>query len=166
MLSDQGQLIEMAWLGSSRTELAAAELNRPKVVCIHTSIYPWSGDVVAKYYKVEPMRLFLTSVMAVERRLITRTAADGSKTEYNKTLGLTCRITPDMLALYDSVIPALKTLNDRIPVRVCGGLKAPDELYNTLIVGDMILASPCITEANGEWVMWWRASKLHKKDVV
>ncbi len=156
----------MAWLGNSRTELAAAELNRPKVVCIHKSIYPWSGDVVAKYYKVEPARSFLTSVVAVERRTIVREAADGSKTEYNKTLGLTCRVTPEMIAFYDSVVPALRALNDRIPTRVYGGLKAKDELYDTLIVGDAILVIPCITEANGEWVMWWRASTLHKKDLV
>jgi hypothetical protein len=156
------QLIEMAYLGSSRTELAIAELNRPKVACIHTAIHPWSGDVIARYYKVEPRRAILTLVATADRKLITRTAADGSKLEYNKTLGLTCHITSEMIELYDSVVPALKAINDQIPARVCGGLKAADELYNMLVPGDAVLVVPSITEINGEWVMWWRVQKKLK----
>jgi hypothetical protein len=151
----KSSMFEMTALGNSKIEMAAAEAARPTLVMMDTSVDPWSGDVIQTYYRPNPWAGCMTRIATVDRRTFKRAAAAAA--EYIKTLDMTCHITPEMQALYDSILPAMKKINDRAPCRMVSGVRARDELYRALIVGDEVRVRAIVVLTRGEWVVWWRA---------
>jgi hypothetical protein len=169
-------MLEMTALGNSKIEMAAAA-KRPTLINFDTSVHPWSGDVINTYYRPEPWTGCMTRITSVDRRTFKRTEmkvvrqtvtsswwGDAVKTEkepveveITKTLDMRCHITTEMQALYDSMLPAMKKINDVAPCRMVSGVRARDELYKALVVGDEVRVRPIVVLTQTEWVMWWRA---------
>jgi len=148
----KSSMFEMTALGNSKIDMAAAEAARPTLVKLDTSVDPWSGDVIQTYYRPNPWAGCITRIATVDRRTFKRAAA-----EHIKTLDMTCHITPEMQGLYDSMLPAMKKINDRAPCRMVSGVRARDELYQKLVVGDEARVRPIVVLTRTEWVVWWRA---------
>jgi hypothetical protein len=170
-------MLEMTALGNSKIEIAAAAAARPVLVNFDTSVDPWSGDVIQTYYRPKPWTDYMTQITRVDRRTFKRTEmkvisqtitsswrGDTVKTEKEpveveivKTLEMRCHITPEMQALYDSMLPAMKEINNKVPYRMISGVRSRDEIYNTLVVGDEVRVRPIVVLTRAEWVVWWRA---------
>jgi hypothetical protein len=148
----KSSMFEMTALGNSKIEMAAAEAAKPTLVKLDTSVDPWSGDVIQTYYRPNPWAGCITRIATVDRRTFKRAAA-----EHIKTLDMSCHITQEMQALYDSMLPAMKKINDRASCRMVSGVRARDEIYHKLVVGDEVRVRPIIVLTRTEWVVWWRA---------
>ena len=148
----KSSMFEMTALGNSKIEMAAAEAAKPTLVKLDTSVDPWSGDVIQTYYRPNPWAGCITRIATVDRRTFKRAAA-----EHIKTLDMTCHITPEMQGLYDSMLPAMKKINDKAPCRMVSGVRARDEIYQKLVVGDEARVRPIVVLTRTEWVVWWRA---------
>ena len=167
-------ILEMTALGNSKIELAARVAARPTLVKFDTTVHPWSGDVINIYYRPRPWDDCMTRITSVDRRTFKRTEmkivrqtvtsswwGDTVKTEKEpveteivKTLSMTCHLTPEMQALYDSLVPVI---NDELPYRMVNEVRGRDEIYSKLVIGDETRVRPIVVRTQTEWVVWWRA---------
>lgn len=170
-------ILEMTALGNSKIELTIAAAARPTLVKFDTTVHPWSGDIINIYYRPQPWDDCMTRITSVDRRTFKRTEIkivrqtvtsswwgdtvktekEPVETEIMKTLSMTCHITPEMQALYDSLVPVMKEINCNVPQRVVNSVRARGEIYSKLVTDDETRVRPIVVLTRAEWVVWWQA---------